>query len=109
MARYMIQAAYSQEGLKGLVKDGGTGRRAAVEAAIKGLGGRLEALYFAFDQSDVYGIIDMPDNVSAAAFALAVGPTGALSHFRTVVLLTPEEIDQAVKKAGGASYRAPGH
>jgi uncharacterized protein with GYD domain len=109
MAKYMVQAAYSPDGLKGLVKDGGTGRRTAIEAAVKGLGGRLESLYFAFDQADVYAIVDMPDNVSAASFALAVGPTGALSHFRTVVLLTPEEVDQAAKKAAGASYRAPGH
>jgi uncharacterized protein with GYD domain len=109
MAKYMIEAAYSQEGLKGIVKDGGTSRRTAVEAAIKALGGRLEVLYFAFGQSDVYGIADVPDNVSAAAFALAVGATGALSHLKTIVLLTPEEIDQAAKKAAGASYRAPGH
>ncbi|HEY4889926.1 MAG TPA: GYD domain-containing protein [Candidatus Dormibacteraeota bacterium] len=109
MAKYMIEAAYSQEGLKGVVKDGGTGRRTAIEAAIKGLGGRLDALYFALGESDVYGIADVPDNVSAAAFALAVGATGALSHLKTIVLLTPEEIDQAAKKAAGASYRAPGH
>lgn len=109
MAKYMIEAAYSQEGLKGIAKDGGTARRTAVEAAIKGLGGRLEVFYFAFGQSDVYGIADVPDNVTAAAFALAVGATGALSHLKTIVLLTPEEIDQAAKKAAGASYRAPGH
>jgi uncharacterized protein with GYD domain len=109
MAKYMIEAAYSTEGLKGLVKDGGTGRRTAVEAAIKAFGGRLESFYFAFGQSDVYGIADVPDNVTAAAFALAVGTTGSFSHLKTIVLLTPEEVDQAGKKAAGASYRAPGH
>jgi uncharacterized protein with GYD domain len=109
MAKYLIEASYSHEGLKGLVKEGGSGRKAAVEAATKALGGRLEAFYYAFGTSDVFGIAEMPDNVSAAAFALAVGATGALSHLKTVVLLTTDEVDQAAKKAAGASYRPPGH
>lgn len=109
MPKYLIEASYSQEGLKGVVKEGGSGRKTAVEAAVKALGGRLESLYFAFGTSDIYGIVEMPDNIAAAAFALAVGPTGALAHLKTVVLLTTDEVDQAVKKAGSASYRAPGH
>ena len=109
MAKYMIQAAYSHEGLKGLLKEGGSGRKTAVEAAVKGLGGRLESFYYAFDTSDVYGIADMPDNVSAAAFALAIGATGTIAHYRTIVLLTAEEVDQAAKKSSGIGYRAPGH
>jgi uncharacterized protein with GYD domain len=108
MAKYLLEASYSLDGLKGLVKEGGAGRKTAVAAAIKKLGGRLDSFYFAFGTSDVYGIADMPDNVSAAAFALAVGATGAIGHLKTVVLLTPDEIDQAAKKAGGAGYRAPG-
>jgi uncharacterized protein with GYD domain len=109
MAKYMIQASYSPEGVKGVIKDGGTGRRTAIEAAIKALGGRLESLYFAFGDTDIYGIADMPDNVTAAAFALAVGVPGTISHLKTTVLLTLEEVDQAAKKAAGASYRPPGH
>ncbi|MGH7761800.1 MAG: GYD domain-containing protein [Candidatus Dormibacteraceae bacterium] len=109
MAKYLIEAAYSHEGLKGLVKDGGSGRRAAVEAASKALGGRVEAMYWGFGTDDVYAIVDSPDNVSAAAFALAVGATGALAHYRTIVLLTAEEMDEAVKKSAGTGYRAPGH
>jgi uncharacterized protein with GYD domain len=109
MPKYLIEASYSHEGLKGLVKEGGSGRKAAAEAAVKALGGRLESFYFAFGTADVYGVADMPDNVSAAAFALAVGNTGALAHLKTVVLLTPDEVDQAAKKAGGAGYRPPGH
>ena len=109
MAKYLIEASYSHEGLKGLVKEGGSGRKAAVEAAVKALGGRLESFYYAFGTSDVYGVVDMPDNVSAAAFALAVGATGALAHLKTIVLLTTDEVDQAAKKAAGAAYRAPGH
>src|SRR3981081_3848086 len=103
MAKYLIEAAYEHEGLKGVAKEGGSSRKAAVEVAVKALGGRLEAFYFAFGTADVYGLIDSPDNVSAAAFALAVGNTGALGR------LTPEENHQAAKKAASASYRAPGH
>ncbi|HEY1162594.1 MAG TPA: GYD domain-containing protein [Candidatus Dormibacteraeota bacterium] len=109
MAKYLIEASYSHEGLKGLVKEGGSGRKAAVEAAVKALGGRVESIYYAFGTSDVYVIVEAPDNVSAAAFALAVGATGALAHYKTTVLLTTDEVDQAAKKAGGAGYRAPGH
>jgi uncharacterized protein with GYD domain len=109
MAKYLIEAAYSHEGLKGLIKDGGSGRRAAVEAAAKALGGRIESMYYGFGTSDVYVVADVPDNVSAATLALAVGATGALSHYKTTVLLTTDEVDQAAKKVAGVSYRAPGH
>lgn len=108
MPKYLIEASYSQAGLKALVKDGGTGRRKAVEAASKALGGRLESMYFAFGTSDVYAIVDAPDNITAAAFALAVGGTGVAAHLKTIVLLTAEEVDQAAKKSAGSGYHAPG-
>jgi uncharacterized protein with GYD domain len=109
MAKYLIEAAYSHEGLKGLVKDGGTGRRAAVEAALKALGGRIESMYYGFGTNDVYVIVEAPDNVTAAALALGVGVTGALAHYKTTVLLSVEEVDQAAKKSSTAGYRPPGH
>ena len=109
MAKYLIEAAYSHEGLKGLVKDGGSGRRAAVEAATKALGGHVEAMYWGFGTDDVYAIVEASDNVAAAALALAIGATGALAHYRTIALRTAEEGDQAAKKSGGRGYRAPGH
>jgi uncharacterized protein with GYD domain len=108
MAKYLIEASYSQAGLKMLIKDGGTGRKAAVEAATKALGGKVESMYFAFGTSDIYAIVEAPDNVTAAAFALAVGGTGIAAHLKTIVLLTPEEVDQAAKKSASAGYRAPG-
>jgi len=108
MAKYLIEASYSQAGLKALVKDGGTGRKKVVEAAAKALGGRVESMYFAFGTSDVYAIVDAPDNITAAAFALAVGGTGIAAHLKTIVLLTAEEVDQAAKKSAGSGYRAPG-
>jgi uncharacterized protein with GYD domain len=109
MAKYLIEAAYSHEGLKGLVKDGGTARRAAVDAAAKAMGGHVDALYWGFGTDDVYAIVEAPDNVSAAALALAIGATGALAHYKTTVLLTADEVDQATKKSAGVGYRAPGH
>jgi uncharacterized protein with GYD domain len=107
MAKYLIEASYSQLGLKGLIKDGGTGRRAVVEAAVKSLGGHLDAFYFAFGTSDIYAVVDAPDNITVAAFALAIGGTGVAAHLKTVVLLTPEEVDQAAKKSASSGYRAP--
>ncbi len=107
MAKYLIEASYSQLGLRALVKDGGTGRRAVVEAAVKGLGGHLDMFYFAFGTSDIYAVVDAPDNITVAAFALAVGGTGVAAHLKTIVLLTPDEVDKAAKKSASSGYRAP--
>ena len=79
------------------MKQGGTARRAMVQKMVESLGGRLEVFYFAFGEKDVYLIFDVPDNPTAAAISLAVGGTGAI-RMRTIVLLTLEEIDQAMKK-----------
>jgi uncharacterized protein with GYD domain len=106
MAKYLLEASYTTEGLKGVLKDGGTKRRAAAEETVRGLGGKVEAFYFAFGDHDAYVIVDVPDNVSAAAASLAVNASGAV-RVRTTVLLTPEEVDQATKKT--VTYRAPGH
>lgn len=106
MQKFMIKASYSTEGIKGVQRDGGTGRVAAVEKAVTGVGGRLESFYFAFGTDDVYVVADLPDNESAMALAAAVGATGALSHYETVVLSTPEQVDRAVAKV--VDYRAPG-
>lgn len=105
MAKYLFEARYSVEGAKGLVREGGSGRRAAVAAMAEGMGGKLEAFYFAFGDVDAYVIVDIPDSVSAAAVALAVNQSGAAS-VKTVVLLMPEDVDAASKKA--VDYRPPG-
>ena len=105
MSKYMIQANYNAEGAKGIVHDGGTGRRAAIEKLLASAGGRLEAMYFAFGDTDLYLIVDLPDNTAAAAVALAVSQSGKAS-MRTVVLMTAEEMDAATKKT--LAYRAPG-
>jgi uncharacterized protein with GYD domain len=106
MAKYLLAASYTAEGAKGLLKDGGTKRRQAAEQAIKSAGGKLEAFYFAFGDNDAFVIIDAPDHATIAAASLAITASGAV-RTKTVVLLTPEEIDQATKK--GATYQAPGH
>jgi uncharacterized protein with GYD domain len=105
MPKYLITASYTAEGVKGLAKDGGTKRRQAAEAAIKSAGGRMEAFYFAFGAHDAYIVIDAPDNASVAAASLAVNASGAVQA-STVVLLTPEEMDQAAKKT--VAYTPPG-
>ena len=105
MPKYLLRASYTVEGIKGLTKDGGTKRHAAARRLIESLGGTLEAFYFAFGETDIIGIADLPDNASAAATSLTIGGSGAVAGSLTV-LLTPEDIDQAVMKAG--SYTPPG-
>jgi uncharacterized protein with GYD domain len=95
MPKYLTMVSYTPEGIKGLVKEGGTARRAAIEKILQKLGGRLEGFYFAFGENDAYVISDGPDNATAAAISFAV-TTGAI-RTKTIVLLTPEELDQAVK------------
>jgi len=106
MGRYLFQGSYSLDGIKGVLKEGGTGRRKAVEDAVKALGGKLEAYYFGFGETDVYVIVDGIDNATAAAFSMGIGATGAVHNVKTTVLLTVEEIDTAAKKT--LSYRPPG-
>ena len=105
MPKYLFHGSYTQEGVKGLLKEGGTSRRATIEALAKGMGGSIEAFYFAFGESDVYVIGDLPDQATAAALSLTVGAAGAI-QLSTTVLITPEEIDEAAKKT--VNYRPPG-
>ena len=105
MAKYLVQAKYTDQGLEGLLKEGGSKRREAVDKAVKSLGGTLEAFYYAFGDADVVGIADLPDNVSAATFSLMVTAGGGAT-LKTTVLMTPEEVDQVTKKT--MDYRPPG-
>jgi len=105
MPKYLLQANYTGEGVKGLRKEGGTSRRAAAEALVKSLGGSMESFYYAFGDTDVFTVVDMPDQASMSALCLAIGASGAVSG-KTTVLITPEEVDAATKKT--LTYRAPG-
>jgi uncharacterized protein with GYD domain len=105
MPKYLIQGSYSEQGLKGLLQEGGSKRREAVEQSTKGMGGRLEAFYYAFGSDDFVIVVDVPNNVDAAALSLAVNAGGAVKS-RITVLITPEEVDQATRKT--VNYRPPG-
>ena len=106
MPKYLTIANYNAEGTRGLLREGGSARREAVSKAIEAMGGRLEGFYFAFGDHDAYVIVDAPDQISAAAVSLAVNASGVVTA-RTVVLMTPEDMDAASKKT--VAYRAPGH
>lgn len=105
MPKYLIQASYTTEGTRGLVRDGGSKRRTVVEQMLKKSGGTLESFYFAFGDADVYIICDIPDAASAAAISMAINASGSVD-LKTTPLLSVDEIDQAVKKQ--VSYSAPG-
>lgn len=105
MPKYLIQASYTVDGLKGVLRDGGTARRQAVERMAESAGGRVEQMYFAFGESDVYIIVDLPNNAASAAVGLRVSAAGG-ARTKTVVLLTPKEIDEATRVE--VEYRAPG-
>ena len=105
MPKYLLQANYVGEGVKGLLKEGGSSRRTAIEKAAQSAGGKLETFYYAFGDVDAYVIVDFPDNATAAALALTVNASG-FAVVKTTVLMTPEEVDIAVKKT--PSYRPPG-
>ena len=105
MPKFLIEASLTTEGVRGVQSEGGSARRAAVASAMESVGGRLESFYFGFGEHDVFAIGDFPDNESAVAMALAVTSSGAVTT-RTVVLVTPEQVDEAIKLS--VQYRAPG-
>jgi uncharacterized protein with GYD domain len=105
MPKYLIQASYTTEGVKGVLAKGGSARRSAAEAAAKSVGGKVEQFYFAFGETDVVAIVDLPDHASAAALSLAVTSSGDIQS-KATVLITPEEIDAASKMS--PEFRPPG-
>lgn len=105
MAKFMFQGSYIGEGLKGLAREGGTPRVDAAKKLFASLGGTLECFYFAFGAEDLVVICDLPDNVSALAFSLAINNSG-MAKGRVTVLATPAEVDAAIKKS--PTYRPPG-
>jgi uncharacterized protein with GYD domain len=105
MPKFLVEASYTLDGVKGVQRAGGSARRDAVAAVAESVGGRLESFHFGFGDRDAYVILDLPDNESAAAVALAVNASGGATA-RTIVLLTPEEVDAAAKRS--VDYRPPG-
>lgn len=105
MPKYLYYGSYTAEGYKGLMAEGGTKRADAVRKALKGIGGAVEAFYFSLGENDFYVIIDLPDNISVTAFSLAGNMSGSF-NMKTVALLSPAEVDEAIKKT--VDYRPPG-
>lgn len=105
MALYLWYAKYESEGVKGLIAEGGSKRRAAVQQMVEKAGGKLHSFYYAFGDADVYGVTEFPDQMSAIAVSLAVNASG-LTTLRTIPLFTAEDMDGAAKKT--VAYRAPG-
>jgi len=105
MTKFLIRASYSADGIKGLLKEGGTSRKQAVEKMLADLGGKIEVFYYAFGDYDVYAIGELPDSVTVAAVSFAINATG-LVNLSTIILLDPAEIDNYVKKT--IQSRSPG-
>jgi uncharacterized protein with GYD domain len=105
MPKYLIQASYTADGIKGLKKDKASGRKTVMAKAAEALGGKLDAIYYCWGEHDAVAIFDLPDNVSATSLALAISASG-LVRTRTTALLTTEEMDKALQK--NVAYRGPG-
>jgi uncharacterized protein with GYD domain len=105
MAKYLFKVKLTVDGLKGLLEEGGTARREVVDRMVQSIGGRLESMYWAFGDDDIYVIVDLPGNASAAAMGMVVSAAGGV-RTSTVVLLSSGEIDEAVRQK--VVYRAPG-
>jgi uncharacterized protein with GYD domain len=105
MAKYLIVGSYSTEGMKGVISKGGSAREEAVSKTMADLGGTVDSFYFAFGEADAYVTVDLPDNIAAAALGMAVAASGLVSC-KTIVLLTPSEVDRAAHTA--VNYQPPG-
>ncbi len=105
MPKYLLHVNYVGEGFKGLLKEGGTKRRAAADQLVASTGGSIEAMYYALGDTDCFVITDMPDQASAVAASLALNASGAITS-RVTPLMTVEDMDQVSQKS--PSYRPPG-
>jgi uncharacterized protein with GYD domain len=105
MPKYLIQASYTQDGVAGVLAKGGSSRRDAIAQMTSAAGGQLESFYFGFGESDVWVIVELPDNEAAAAVVMTVNAAGGAA-VNTTVLLTPEQVDEAAQRS--VNYRPPG-
>lgn len=105
MKKYLIKGTYSSDGTKGLIQEGGSGRRTAIEKMLEGVGGKIESFYYSFGAEEIYVIVEMPDDIAATAVGLAVNGAGLVKISMTP-LLTAADIDAASKKS--VTYRGPG-
>lgn len=108
MPKYLVEGRYTSDGVKGLVREVSSGRRVDIAKMIESAGGKLEAFYFAFGDADFYIIFDVPDNVSAAALSVVANQSRFVTS-KIVVLITAEEMDQAIKKSMAVEFLPPRH
>lgn len=105
MPKYLWTVTYSVEGAKGLLAEGGTARRDAITQMVESVGGTVESCYYALGSRDLFVIGEVPDEVAAATLGIRTTASGA-ARSESIVLLTPEQVDEAVHRE--AEYRAPG-
>lgn len=105
MPKYLVRASLTPEGVKGTLKEGGSARRSAIQRLAESLGSKVDAYYYAFGEHDIYAIVDAPNNVAAATSSMTVSASG-IARVQTVVLITPEEMDEVSK--GQPDYTPPG-
>lgn len=105
MAKFLFKAVYTRDGARGLSEEGGVRRREALTQTVESMGGSVEAFYYAFGETDLYIIAELPDAAAATAIGLAIARAGVL-EITTTVLITPETIDAAVERS--VTYRTPG-
>jgi uncharacterized protein with GYD domain len=105
MPKYMISANYTAEGMAGVRSAGAKSRVDAVSTMLEAMGGKLDSFHFAFGDTDVFAIVEAPDDEAAAAASIAINGSGAVSS-RTIKLLTVEQIDEALRRT--VNYQPPG-
>ncbi len=98
MPRYLVQAKYTEHGLRGIINEGGSKRAEVISRVISSLGGAVESFFYALGETDVYIVINLPDHINACAFSIATNASGAVV-VKTTVLLTPDELDKATELA----------
>jgi uncharacterized protein with GYD domain len=109
MAKYAVLGGYTADAWSKMIDNPGD-RTAAVRKVAEALGGKLESFYWSFGDDDYLGIIEAPDDISAAAFSVAVGSSGTLRNLRTIKLISLEEGRKVLEKAKGAkaAFSPPG-
>ncbi len=107
MPKFLFTATYNKPGIEGLMREGGSARAKAIQMVAESTGGTLESLYWAFGETDVYLIVDLPDAISAGAISAKVALSGAV-NICTTPLVTAEEMDAIAAKAKDIEYRPPG-
>ena len=106
MPHYLLQASYNPEAWSALAREP-EDRTEAIRPVVERLGGKLIAGYLSFGDYDIIAIVEMPTQISAAAYAIASAGGGAVRVHKTTPLLTPQEAKEAMQMAGEAEYHAP--